>query len=284
MERNTVAVVPCPDYDPERVRAALTEAIEAAGGLDWVTPGMRVGIKLNLCDAAAPEAAATTHPVMAAELTKLLVEKGAKVILGDSPGGPFVAAHINRLYSVCGMAAAEEAGGELNRCYTHSSVDFPEAATYKSFYLCDWLINCDAVINFCKLKTHGMMGMSACVKNMFGVIPGTYKPEYHYKYPKHTQFADMLVDLNERCKQQQMGEGWFATIDDVPKQAVSMTTYQIMQCKRIVSCVPHAVKAEAIKNTVKAQEVTNMVPATLLKTHPDFILYVDENSASGILA
>ena len=63
-----------------------------------------------------------------------------------------------------------------------------------------------------------------------------------------------------------------------------MTAYQIMQCKRIVSCVPHAVKAEAIKNTVKATEVTNMVPATLLKTHPDFILYVDENSAAGIMA
>ena len=99
-----------------------------------------------------------------------------------------------------------------------------------------------------------------------------------------TKEAYIIVNLDDRCKKQQMGEGWFATIDDVPKQAVSMTTYQIMQCKRIVSCVPHAVKAEAIKNTVKATEVTNMVPATLLKTHPDFILYVDENSAAGIMA
>jgi len=99
-----------------------------------------------------------------------------------------------------------------------------------------------------------------------------------------TKEAYIIVNLDDRCKKQQMGEGWFATIDDVPKQAVSMTAYQIMQCKRIVSCVPHAVKAEAIKNTVKATEVTNMVPATLLKTHPDFILYVDENSAAGIMA
>ena len=96
--------------------------------------------------------------------------------------------------------------------------------------------------------------------------------------------AYIVVDLDERCKQQQMGEGWFATANDVPKQAVSMTTYQIMQCKRIVSCVPHAVKAEAVKNTLLAEEVTNMVPATLLKTHADFILYLDENSAAGIMA
>jgi len=98
-----------------------------------------------------------------------------------------------------------------------------------------------------------------------------------------TKEAYIIVDLDERCKKQQMGEGWFATIDDVPKQAVSMTTYQIMQCKRIVSCVPNAVKAEAIKNTLTAKEVTPMVPATLLSTHPDWILYIDENSASGVV-
>lgn len=98
-----------------------------------------------------------------------------------------------------------------------------------------------------------------------------------------TKEAYIVVNLDERCKRQQMGEGWFATIDDVPKQAVSMTAYQIMQCERIVSCVPHKVKAEAIKNTLKAEEVTNLVPATLLKTHKDFILYLDEDSASGIL-
>ena len=98
-----------------------------------------------------------------------------------------------------------------------------------------------------------------------------------------TKEAYIIVNLNDRCKQQQMGEGWFKTMDDVPKQAVSMTCWQIMQCKRIVSCVPYKVKAEAVENTLKATETTNMVPATLLKTHPDFILYLDQDSASGIL-
>jgi len=98
-----------------------------------------------------------------------------------------------------------------------------------------------------------------------------------------TKEAYIIVNLDERCKKQQMGEGWFATIDDVPKQAVSMTTYQIMQCQRIISCVPYKVKAEAVENTLKSKEVTNMIPATLLKTHPDFILYVDKDSAAGIV-
>lgn len=98
-----------------------------------------------------------------------------------------------------------------------------------------------------------------------------------------TKEAYIVVNLNDRCKQQQMGEGWFETIDDVPDQAVSMTAYQIMQCRKIVSCVPYKVKAEAIENTLKSKKVTNMIPATLLKTHPDMILYIDEDSASGIL-
>ena len=97
-----------------------------------------------------------------------------------------------------------------------------------------------------------------------------------------TKEAYIVVDLNERCKAQQMGEGWFATIDDVPKQAVSMTAYQIMLCKKIISCVPYKVKSEAISKTLAAKEVSNLVPATLLKTHPDFVLYIDSESASEI--
>ena len=80
------------------------------------------------------------------------------------------------------------------------SVFAPEGHTLKELEYTRYLDDADAIISFCKLKTHGMMGMSACVKNMFGAIPGTFKPEYHYKFPQHAQFADMLVDINERFK------------------------------------------------------------------------------------
>ena len=91
-------LAPCPDYDPASLRRALETAIRGAGGLDWVKPGMRIGVKLNLCAAKKPEAAATTHPAAAAELTKMLMERGAEVVLGDSPGGPFAAPLMHRLY------------------------------------------------------------------------------------------------------------------------------------------------------------------------------------------
>lgn len=95
-----------------------------------------------------------------------------------------------------------------------------------------------------------------------------------------TKESYIVVNLNERCKEQQVGEGWFATVDDVPKQAISMTPYRIMQCKTIVAPVPMAVKAEAIFAVLRSETTNPMVPGTLLKTHPDFHLFIDRDSAS----
>ena len=98
-----------------------------------------------------------------------------------------------------------------------------------------------------------------------------------------TKESYIVVNLDEACRKQQMGEGWFETFDDVPKQAVSMTVHQIMSCERIISCVPYAVKAPAIEKTIHTKETTPNVPATKLKEHKNFILYVDMDSAKEIL-
>lgn len=96
-----------------------------------------------------------------------------------------------------------------------------------------------------------------------------------------TTEAYIIVNLNDTCKKQQVGEGWFATVDDVPKQAVSMTVYQILKCEKIVSCVPFAVKADAVKKTLE-NDATNLIPATVMKGHDDFALFVDEDSFAGV--
>ncbi|MDR2232724.1 MAG: glucosamine-6-phosphate deaminase [Tannerella sp.] len=93
--------------------------------------------------------------------------------------------------------------------------------------------------------------------------------------------AYICVTLDDACKQQQVREGWFATLDDVPKQAISMTVHQIMQCSQIVSCVPYAVKAKAVRDTLESP-LTNLVPATMLKQHPRISLFLDNDSASLI--
>ena len=96
-----------------------------------------------------------------------------------------------------------------------------------------------------------------------------------------TKVAYLIVNLDATCRNQQVGEGWFATMDDVPKQAVSMSVYQIMQCKHIISAVPHAEKSWAVAQTL-ANSLTNMVPGTMLKTHPSFQLYVDAASYAEV--
>lgn len=98
-----------------------------------------------------------------------------------------------------------------------------------------------------------------------------------------TEVAYKVVDLDDRCKQQQVGEGWFRTIHDVPTQAITMCPKQILSCKHIVTSVPHAVKAEAIFNTI-TKPVSPMIPATLLKTHTDWNLFIDNASATKLLA
>ena len=94
--------------------------------------------------------------------------------------------------------------------------------------------------------------------------------------------AYRVVNLDHKCRMQQVGEGWFATEDDVPKQAISMLPKQIMSCKAIVSVVPHAVKAKAVYDTI-TQKVNNLVPATLLKTHPEWYLFIDDDAASMLI-
>lgn len=98
----------------------------------------------------------------------------------------------------------------------------------------------------------------------------------------YTREAYIVVKLNELCKTQQVNEGWFKTIKDVPDEAVSMSVWQIMQCGTIISVVPHKVKADAVKNTLTCR-LTDTVPATMLKQHSDWHLFLDRNSASGVI-
>lgn len=192
-----VSIVRCADYGEETCERALREVLVPFGGLDWVRPGMRVVIKANLVSAMKPEKAATTHPALLAALTQMLRERGANVVIGDSPGGTFAAPHLNAVYRVCGLSEAEAAGAELNRDFSQKEADLPEAHTAKHITYTGYLDGADAIISFCKLKSHGMLSLSAATKNLFGAVPGIIKPEYHYRYPDPMDFADMLIDLNE---------------------------------------------------------------------------------------
>jgi glucosamine-6-phosphate deaminase len=96
-----------------------------------------------------------------------------------------------------------------------------------------------------------------------------------------TEEPYLIVDLDAACRQQQVGEGWFTTLADVPKQAISMSIRQIMKSQAIVCTVPDARKAEAVLHTVEGP-VTNLVPASILQTHPHCELFLDEPAAAKL--
>lgn len=96
-----------------------------------------------------------------------------------------------------------------------------------------------------------------------------------------TEEAYLIVDLDAACRRQQVGEGWFATLADVPRQAISMSVRQILKAREIIAVAPEARKAAAVKACVEG-EINPMAPASILRTHENTTLYLDKNSASQL--
>ena len=94
-----------------------------------------------------------------------------------------------------------------------------------------------------------------------------------------TERSYLVIELEEKCRKQQLGEGWFPTFDDVPKFAISMSVKQCMKAKCIINSVPDQRKAEAVKMALEGP-VTNMCAASMLQKHADCHTFLDEFSAS----
>ncbi len=89
----------------------------------------------------------------------------------------------------------------------------------------------------------------------------------------------LVVELDERCRRQQLGEGWFARLDEVPSRAISMSIRQVLRSEKIICVVPDRRKAEAVQQSVE-MEVSPWRPASVLRTHAGTTLYLDRDSAS----
>lgn len=98
-----------------------------------------------------------------------------------------------------------------------------------------------------------------------------------------TERPYIVVALDEPCRTQQLGEGWFNTLEDVPKTAISMSIKQILKSRHIICSVPDSRKATAVRNSLE-QPVTNRQPASILQTHPDCTLFLDKKSAALLSA
>ncbi|MBB6214581.1 uncharacterized protein (DUF362 family)/Pyruvate/2-oxoacid:ferredoxin oxidoreductase delta subunit [Anaerosolibacter carboniphilus] len=192
-----VSLVRCEDYAYEKVKEAIQQSLKHLGGIEkYIQPGDKVLLKLNLLMKKRPEEATTTHPSFAKALAEILRDYGADVIIGDSPGGPFNESALRGVYKACGIEEiAKDVGAKLNYNTGVVEIKNENGLLLKKITAIEVLKEVDKVISVSKLKTHGMMMFTGAVKNMFGIVAGLEKAEYHVRMPNNVDFSNALVDI-----------------------------------------------------------------------------------------
>ena len=197
MNKQVVVLVPAADYSQDTVDAAVRTGITLLGGLDrFVSHDERILLKPNLLLGALPQRAVTTHPAVFSAVAKLLRENGfSHLSYGDSPGNPITSPE--KAADVSGITEAASRWNVEKADFDNGSVvSFPEGKRAHSFFLCNGVQNCDAMINICKMKTHALERITGAVKNLYGCICGVNKAAGHAAYPNSDVFAEMLADIH----------------------------------------------------------------------------------------
>lgn len=200
MER--VYLSACSEYKYTEVEKSVFECLDGLEGTrEKIVKGSFVLVKVNLLTKKNPEEAVTTHPFVAEAIVRYFQALGCRVMIADSPGGYYSEKILKSIYNTSGMTGvAERTGCELN--YDISSVDitFQDAKMLKYMQIIKPVEDADFIISASKLKTHTMMTYTGAVKNLFGVIPGVIKADYHLKMNDVDNFAEHLIDICEYVK------------------------------------------------------------------------------------
>lgn len=187
-----VAVEKVGDYRREQVQEGVARLLARLGGMErFVKPGERVLIKPNLLSAKPPEAAVTTHPELLRAVILQVQRAGGVALVGDSPG---IGSAVKVAKRSGMLAVVEETGADFVPFV--ESREVAGTGVYRRFELAAPYLEADRLINLPKLKTHEMMTMTCCVKNLFGAIVGTQKAAWHLKAGSDKElFARMLLEV-----------------------------------------------------------------------------------------
>jgi len=191
--KTKVAITRCRDYDVHRIKDSLYELIELLGGWSTFFPkGSKILLKPNLLSARKAEKGITTHPNVVYAVAESLLEYGVNVAFGDSPAG----AHkgVKRVHVNTGME-------EVSQKLSIPLVNFEKSGAHQfesngfDLKIARVLDEFDYIINLPRLKTHSLMLYTGALKNMYGIVPGFQKTEYHKLYPKPKDFGRLLVEI-----------------------------------------------------------------------------------------
>ncbi len=192
-----VALVKCDDY--RNAPSAVAKALDLIGGVDGVLgKDEKLLLKPNFLAKCPPEKACTTHPEVFRGVAEYLQGKGyTHLSYGDSPGHGDTQAIANE----CGVGAvAKELSIPLADFTGGVPTPYEEGVSAKEFVLSHGVLECDGIVNICKMKSHMLERITGAEKNIFGCVFGLNKGAAHVKYPNATEFAKMLADLNLMLK------------------------------------------------------------------------------------
>jgi uncharacterized protein (DUF362 family)/Pyruvate/2-oxoacid:ferredoxin oxidoreductase delta subunit len=190
-----VSVIKCNSYEPAIVQQAVSNALELLGGItNFIQPNSRVLIKPNLLMSKSPDFGITTHPEVVRAIIWILKEINCKIIVGDGPSvwSQYIE-NVDEVYEITGIKkVCREEGVAL--------VKFDKRRMRDKFPLTTELDECDHLVNLPKFKTHEFTLITGAIKNLFGLVSGTYKTELHKNYFAPPEFAKILVDIYQEAK------------------------------------------------------------------------------------
>jgi uncharacterized protein (DUF362 family)/Pyruvate/2-oxoacid:ferredoxin oxidoreductase delta subunit len=191
---STVVIKKCAEYDLKLVKTAIKEGLELIGGIGaFVKKDEKVLLKVNSLMPVLPETGIITHPVVIQAVIQLVKEQTKNIFVGDSGGFGSYAAAAQKAGT---KKVCDDEGVEIIDFKPDKKIEVKERLAYTSFVIDSRVDEMDKIINLAKLKTHQLMYMTLCVKNMYGIIPGFKKVEYHATAGRDRYlFAKMLVDI-----------------------------------------------------------------------------------------
>ncbi len=190
-----VSIIKCTGYETDLVEVAVRKAINELGGVThYIKPQSKVLVKPNLLMAKEPECGIDTHPEVVRAVIRVLKDINCHIFVGDSPSvwGKEIE-NVDEVYRRSGVEAiCREEKVEL--------VKFDKRRMRQKFPLTTWLDHCDYLVNIPKLKTHEFTLLTGAIKNLFGLVSGTFKTELHKNFFQIEDFSNILVDIYEEAK------------------------------------------------------------------------------------
>ncbi|MBQ4480444.1 MAG: DUF362 domain-containing protein [Victivallales bacterium] len=200
LKKTPVSLVALDGYDDDaRVAQALAAALEPFGGMGGIVhSGDRVLLKANLLAPAKPDEAVTSHPAIVRAVIRAVKAAGAsRVMVGDSPG---VGTTRETMRASGILRVVEEEGAEMASFERVAVFENLENTLGKRLELTEHLLQTDVLITLPKLKTHVQMGYTGALKNQYGLVVGTRKAQYHFRFQNRDRLADLMIDINRTAK------------------------------------------------------------------------------------